>query len=85
MVTLETFEYIEKLLRPKRKCNQKHDTLLTKHQNGVFFLDVVFQNVLEFGEAAQPVITLLRLVSLVPVVNIFVPGVVVWQVVHILS
>ena len=58
--------------------------LLTEYQNGVFFLDVFFYKMLESGEAAQPVVTLLRLVSFVPVVNIFVPTVVIWQVVHIL-
>ncbi|KAA8587316.1 hypothetical protein FQN60_016178 [Etheostoma spectabile] len=42
------------------------------------------RKVLEFGESAQPIVTLLRLVSFIPVVDVFVPGVVIRQVVHAL-
>lgn len=70
--------------QPKGRSNRNNKKLLTQYQNPILLLDVFFQKVLEFGEAAQPVITLLCLVSFIPVVNIFVSGVVIRHVVHIL-
>ncbi len=45
---------------------------------------MLIHKMLEFGEAAQPVETLLCLISFIPVVHVLVLGVVIWQVVHIL-
>lgn len=56
---------------------------LTEHQNGVLLLNVLLQKVLEFMEAAKPVIALLCRVSLVPVVDLVVSFVVVRKVGHI--
>lgn len=65
------------------KAIQSQKIKLTKYQNGVLLLNVLLQKVLEFGEAAQPVITVLCLVSFVPVVNVFVSFVVIREEVHV--
>lgn len=65
------------------KAIQSEKIKLTEYQNGVVLLNVLLQKVLEFGEAAQPVITVLCLVSFIPVVNVFVSFVVIREEVHV--
>lgn len=55
----------------------------TQYEDGIFFFDDFFQKVLKTGEIAQPIIVLLRPVPVIPVGNIFVAGVFIRQILHV--